>query len=339
MSAATNRGPAGAPPPPPGGWQLLALSGEITEPVSAVALGSRALVAVRGTDGQVRVFDGTCPHRGASLGLGGRHLVPEQAGVPESIVCPFHGKRIGLGADTGRLCVREHEVIESGDAVFVRLTDLPGRDLGFSAAMRGIGVTHRLVAAVTGEAAVPPELIIENAFDFTHFPQVHLVPRVAKPKVWVGSGGELNITTAFHTQAPDWEAAQGDFTSDFHARAFSPNLVVSELGSGASSRFVVTGAVPAPAGCLVRIAVAVRHGEPRETTAAIVEGSRIAFQQDLVIWNNLDLGATERLDSSDRPVLAFRAFCGSFATRPVGPGTPAPAKAAGSLTAANRGER
>lgn len=338
MSAATGRGPAVAPPPP-GGWQLLALAGEIAEPVSAVALGSRALVAVRGDDGRLRVFDGTCPHRGASLGRGGRLHVPMQAGVPESIVCPFHGKRIGLGAGTGRLCVREHEVIESGDAVFVRLSDLPGRDLGFSEAMRGIGATHRLLAAVTGEAAVPPELIIENAFDFTHFPQVHLVPRVAKPKVWIGGGGELNITTAFHTQAPDWESAQGDFTSDFHARAYSPNLVVSELGSGASSRFVVTGAVPAPAGCVVRIAVAVRPGEPPETTGAIIEGSRIAFEQDLVIWNNLDLGAQESLDSSDRPVLAFRAFCGSFATRPAEPGVPPLASAVDSLTAAGRGAR
>ena len=227
MTAATNRGPAVAPP---GGWQLLALASEVTEPVSAVALGSRALVAVRGDDGRVRVFDGACPHRGASLGHGGRLLVPENAGVAGGIVCPFHGKRIGLGAGTGRLCVREHEVIDSGEAIFVKLSDLPGRDLGFGEVMRGIGATHRLVAAVTGAAAVPPELIIENAFDFTHFPQVHLVPRVTKPKVWVGRGGELNITTAFHTQAPDWESAQGDFTSDFHARAFSPNLVVSELG-------------------------------------------------------------------------------------------------------------
>jgi phenylpropionate dioxygenase-like ring-hydroxylating dioxygenase large terminal subunit len=335
MNAATNRGPALAPPP--GGWQLLALASEITEQVSAVALGSRALVAVR-DDGRVRVFDGTCPHRGASLGHGGRLAVTGNAGVPASIVCPFHGKRIGLGAGTGRLCVREHEVIDSGEALFVRLSDLPGRDLGFAGAMKGIAATHRLVAAVTGQAAVPPELIIENAFDFTHFPQVHLVPRVAKPKVWIGAGGELNIKTAFHTQAPDWEQAKGDFTSDFHARAFSPNLVVSELGSGASSRFVVTGAVPARGGCVVRIAVAVRQNELRETTGAIVEGSQIAFQQDLVIWNNMDLSAPERLDSSDRPVLAFRAFCGSFATRPAEPGNPQPA-AAEPLAEAGRSSR
>jgi 3-ketosteroid 9alpha-monooxygenase subunit A len=311
MSAATDRGPAPAPPPP-AGWQLLALATEITGPVTGLALGSRALVAVRDeAGGTVRVFDGTCPHRGAHLGYGGR------IASRQSIICPFHGKRVGLGAGTGRLSVREHETIDCGGAIFVRLSDLTVRDLGFEQVMKSIASTHTVVAAVSGPASVPPELIIENAFDFAHFPAVHLVPRLTTPKVWLGPGGELNITTAFHTQAPDWEAVEGDFTSDFHARAFSPNLVVSELGSGAASKFVITGAVPTPAGCVARIAVAVRRGELEELARAVVEGSQIAFEQDLLIWDNLDLSAPARLDSRDAPVLAFRAFCGSFAARPA----------------------
>jgi hypothetical protein len=291
--------------------------------VTPAALGSRALVAIRGDDGKVRVFDGRCPHRGAHLGYGGR------VAGRESMFCPFHGKRIGLGAGTGRLCVREHQAIDCDGTIFVKLSDIPGRDLGFETVMHAIASTHTLVAAVTGQAGVPPELIIENAFDFMHFPTVHLIPRVARPKVWLGSDGELNITTAFHTpQAPDWETAEGDFTSDFHARAFSPHLVVSELGSGPASRFVITGAVPAPGGCVVRIAVAVRHGKQAETIGAIIEGSRIAFEQDLVIWNNLDLSAPVRLDYSDAPVLAFRTFCNSFSVHPAEPGNPRLAGAA-----------
>lgn len=305
--------------PPPGGWQLLALASEITEPVTGLALGSRALVAVRDDDGgKVRVFDGTCPHRGAHLGHGGRVVGARGAGA-RSIVCPFHGKRIGLGAGTGRLCVREHETIDCDGTIFVRLSDVPARDLGFARVVREIALTHVIVGAVLGPVGVPPELIIENAFDFSHFPTVHLIPRIATPKVWLGSDGELNITTAFHTQAPDWEAAKGDFTSDFHARAFSPHLVVSELGSGAASKFVITGAVPAPAGCVARIAIAVRHDEAAETVKAVVDGSQIAFEQDLVIWNNLDLSAPVRLDTGDAPVMAFRAFCASFTTAASAP--------------------
>jgi len=291
-----------------GGWHLLALADEVKEQVTGLALGSRALVAVREEpEGQVRVFDGTCPHRGAHLGYGGR------ATGQNAIACPFHGKRIGLGEGTGRLCVREHEVIDGGGAIFVRLADVPARDYGFARVAAHILTTHVLTGAVIGQVRVPPELIIENAFDWAHFPTVHLIRRMSRPKVWLGPEGELNITTAFHTDAPDWESAEGDFASAFHARAFSPNLVVSELGSGATSKFVFTGAVPAPTGCVARIAVAVRRGTPAATVTALVDGSKIAFDEDLLIWDHLNLGAVPRLDTSDAPVLAFRAFCSSFA--------------------------
>jgi len=318
---------------PPAGWQLLALADEITEPVTGLALGSRALVAVRGEHG-IRVFDGTCPHRGAHLGYGGR-VIGDRA-----IICPFHGKRIGLGAGTGRLCVQEHETIDGGGALFARLSDVPARDHGFAAVVRNLLSTHRIVAAMTGRAAVPPELIIENAFDFSHFPTVHLIPRLARPKVWLGGDGELNITTAFVTPAPDWETAEGEFASQFHARAFNPYLVVSELGSAASAKFVITGATPGPAAagssggppprpeCVVRIAIAVPRSEPDKAVSALIEGSKQAFKEDLPIWDNLDITAPARLDSSDAPVMAFRAFCASF--------TAAAAKAAEPLMTGTR---
>lgn len=330
MNMAIDRGSAQAPAlaAPPGGWQLLALASEVTEQVTGLALGSRALVAIRGDgDGKVRVFDGTCPHRGAHLGFGGRVT------SSTSIICPFHGKRIGLGLGTGRLCVREHETIDCDGAIFVRLGDIPARDHGFGRVMKEIFETHALVGAVVGQVSVPPELIIENAFDVSHFPTVHLIPQMDRPKVWLGDDGDLNITTAFHTQAPDWEAARGDFTSHFHARAFSPHLVVSELGSGASSKFVITGAVPTRTGCVARIAIAVRRGEPEETIRAVVDGSKIAFDQDLLVWDNLDITAPVRHDSSDAPVLAFRAFCSSFAISPAVPDSPTPLV---SLAAAGR---
>jgi 3-ketosteroid 9alpha-monooxygenase subunit A len=310
MSSPSDRGSALIPP----GWHLLALASEVTKPVTGLALGSRALVAIRDRDsGKVRVFDGTCPHRGAHLGYGGR--VTGRG----SIVCPFHGKRIGLGEGTGRLCVREHETIDCGGAIFVRLSDVPAPDRGFQRVIGDILSTCELVEAVIGEAKVPPELIIENAFDFSHFPAVHLIPRISAPKVWLGRDGELNITTAFHTQAPDWETARGTFTSHFHARAFSPYLVVSELGAGETSRFVITGAAPASAGCVARIAIAVRPGESAETVKALVEGSKIAFTQDLLVWDHLDLDAQTRLDGCDTPVVAFRAYCASFTARRAGP--------------------
>jgi 3-ketosteroid 9alpha-monooxygenase subunit A len=295
-----------APAVPHGGWHLLALGDELTEPVTGFMLGDRALVAVRG-QGALRVFDGTCPHRGAHLGHGG---VPIEG---RAIICPFHGKRIGLGDGPGRLRVREHEVLDCGGAVFVRLTDAVRGDHGFDRAMKEIIATHVVAGAVTGQVSVPPEIVIENAFDIDHFATVHLVPRLVGLAVAVGDDGELTVTTGFRTKTPPWEPGCGEVTSRFFARAFSPSLVVTELGSAGGRNVVITGATPASGGCVARIAIAVPRGSPDTVSDALIAGARHAFEQDLRVWEHLNLGAPARLDSRDTPVLAFRAFCASFA--------------------------
>jgi nitrite reductase/ring-hydroxylating ferredoxin subunit len=291
---------------PHDGWHLVALSSELTEPVSPLALGSRALVAVR-HQGSVRIYDGACPHRGAHLGYGG--VLAEGPAV----ICPFHGRRIGLGAGPGRLRVRAHDVIDCGGAVFVRLAEGGGsRDHGFAVVLKEIMATHELTGAVVGRVAVPPELVIENAFDFDHFSPVHGVSRLARPTVSFGEHGELTISTAFRTGTLRWEAAGGGVTSRFFARVFSPGVVVTELGPPESSHVVITGASPAPGGCVTRIAVGARRGVPAATVTALVDGARRAFEQDVLVWDHLVPGAAENLDARDAPVRAFRAFCATF---------------------------
>ncbi len=328
-----------------GGWYLLALGDELTEPVTGFMLGDLALAAIR-DNGRLRVFDGTCPHRGAHLGYGGR-VVQGRA-----IICPFHGKRIGLGEGPGRLRVREHEVLDCGGAVFLRLADSPRDDHGFELAMKELIATHVVASALIVPVSVPPEIVIENAFDIDHFPAVHLVPGLVGLKVEIGLDGELTITTGFRTKAPAWEAGSGEVTSRFFARAFSPNVVVTDLGTTAvpargddppeppavlppgddppeppavlppgddppeppaGRNVVITGATPASGGCVARIAIAVPHGSPDGVAAALIAGARHAFEQDLRVWEHLDLDAEARLGPRDTPVLAFRAFCASFA--------------------------
>lgn len=294
---------------PHDGWHLIALGDELTEPVTPLSLGSRALVAVRERD-TTRIFDGVCPHRGAHLGYGGV-LTDGPA-----IVCPFHGRRIGLGAGPGRLRVCEHDVVACGGAVFVRLAegDEP-RHQGLPLVLKELMGTHDITGALVGQAPVPPELVIENAFDFDHFSPVHKVARLARPTVSIGEDGELSITTAFRTGAPAWEKGGGDVTSRFYARVFSPHVVVTELGPSGSSHVVITGANPAPGGCVTRIAIGVRRGSPPATVQALVDGARRAFEQDLRIWEHLDLETAENLDARDAPVREFREFCARFAAR------------------------
>jgi phenylpropionate dioxygenase-like ring-hydroxylating dioxygenase large terminal subunit len=300
------------------GWYLAAFRSDLAEEITPLTIGEQRLVIVR--DGEdVRVFDGTCPHRGAHLGYGG-----VRAGA--CIVCPFHGKRIRLGGTT-RLSVREHRVLLAGEAIFVRLSDDPVGDRGFEQAIKEIAATRSVVAAVREDVAAPAAYIVENAFDTDHFAAVHHVPRVQAMGVHLDDGGALAIDAEFRTMLSPWitpeerDAARDEavaagrvemnFASRFYARAFSPAVVVTEFGPPGETHFVITGAVPVPGGCVARVAVAVRPDRSAQLPH-VVRGARKALAEDVVVWNHLDVNAPQRFDARDAPVLAYRDFCASF---------------------------
>jgi len=320
-----------------GGWYLLALEEELAGEVTPLALGDRALMVIRDGD-RVRIFDARCPHRGAHLGYGGVLDAGHGARGAGAVICPFHGKRIGLGTGTARLCVAEHTVISAGAALFVRLGTEPADDRGFELAIKEICAEKQVVGAFVQPVRVAPEYVIENAFDVSHFAVVHKVPKVRGMQLSTqgpgrgaqgpgrdaqgrGRGaqgpGWLGIEGEFWTKAPPWEEQTGrDFCSRFVARAVSPSLVLTELGPDGASHTVITGASPAREGCVARVAFGVRPAA-RQAVPQLVAGARRAFDQDMAVWNHLDPSAPVRLDAGDTPVLAFRQFCASFA--PLGP--------------------
>jgi 3-ketosteroid 9alpha-monooxygenase subunit A len=288
------------------GWYFLALAEELTGEITPLTVGRRALIAVREDDGRVRAFDARCPHRGAHLGYGG-----VRAG--DCIVCPFHGKRIALGSPKARRSVHEYPTLLVGEALFLRLAPTAVDDHGFEQVMREIGERQRLVGAVCQRVRVPTDVLVEDAFDVDHFARVHLVPRITGMEIKFGPAGELRIEGEFHTNAPKWEsAAGGEFASRFFARAFSPSVVVTEIGPADTASTVVTGGTPTAEGAIARVAVGMA-GARGEALDALVHGARYAIRQDLAVWDNLDLSAPAKFDSRDRQVLAFRRFCAMFA--------------------------
>ncbi|MBV9452383.1 MAG: Rieske 2Fe-2S domain-containing protein [Streptosporangiaceae bacterium] len=307
-------------PPVHSGWYLLGFDSEIGRGVTPLDIGRR-LIAVRGRD-RIRVFDATCPHRGAHLGYGGRLV--ESAGGPgqssaaaggpgqsSAVICPFHGKRIGLGGP-GRLSVAEHHVVRVGDAVFVRLSGDPAQDRGFGQVLADLAEQRIVIGALSEHVPVPPELIVENAFDAEHFSAVHLVPRVTGMEIKPGETGELVIEGEFATAPPFWEKGQAKVVhSRFVARAYSPGIVVTEVGPPDRAHVVITAASPAPGGCLARFALAIRPGQIDEF-GALAAGARHAFKQDFEVWSHLDPAVVPRLDSRDATVVAFREFCAGF---------------------------
>lgn len=301
------------------GWYLAAFESDLDGTVSPLTIGDRRLIVVRDGDA-VRVFDGTCPHRGAHLGHGG--ILDGTC-----VVCPFHGKHIRLGGDS-RLSVREHRVVRAGEAIFVRLSDDPADDRGFEQAVKEIAATRQVVPAVRAEVRAPAAYIVENAFDVDHFAAVHHVPRVRSLGVRLDDGGALAIEAEFRTLMLPWVSAEQReeareraaranvartaFASRFYARAFSPAVVVTEFGPPGASHYVITGAVPVDGGCIARVAVGVLP-ECAAQLPHLVDGARKALHEDLVVWNHLDVHAPQRFDTRDGPVLAFRDFCASFA--------------------------
>jgi hypothetical protein len=159
---------------------------------------------------------------------------------------------------------------------------------------------------------VPPELVLENAFDVEHFSGVHGIPRVTGMQVKPGLHGELVISGEFTTRRPSWQAGGDELVvSRYHDRAFSPTIVIGELGPADRSAVVISAASPAPGGCIARIVVAVRSGQLDEFSD-FAAGTRYAIEQDVKIWSNLDLTIVPKLDATDAAVVAFRQFCAEF---------------------------
>lgn len=289
------------------GWHLAAHLDELPGEITPLSVGSQALIAVR--DGaSVRIFDGTCPHRGAHLGFGGRL-------VRDCVICPFHGKAIHLGERAApRYGVAEHPTLVAGQAVFVRLG---AEDRGFTAALDTILDGRVVSACARYEVSVPGELVIENAFDVDHFVAVHATAR-AEMVVVSSTAGELAADGRLHYRPrPDMDLADAGHRSLFLARAYSPTLVASEIGQPGSSHVVITGTVPTPTGCTARVVYAVRRrpdGAPPHPAmvAALKAGGDDAFAEDQLVWEHLDPDAPARFDARDSAVLAFRRFCAAF---------------------------
>lgn len=294
------------------GWHLRAFAEDLTEGVTAVDIGRHRLVAVR-NDEEVRVFDATCPHRGAHLGHGGRledgHLL-----------CPFHGRAVRLGGEADGASayqVAEHQSLMADDALFIRLAG--GPDNGFAAALAGLTQSHTIRAGFRVELPVEGSIVIENAFDPEHFDTVHDVSRVPDMDPYVGPAGELDVDSTLNTPGRvSWEG-EGPVASayGFWARAYSPSLVLTRVGPDERSPFFFTGTTPSADGCVARVAVAIpNRDDGREHSplyvAGLVAGSIEAFQQDTPVWANLAKDFVPRFDARDRAVRAFRAFVEGF---------------------------
>lgn len=292
------------------GWFQVAFELEIPEGLSAVSIGNQRLILLRVGE-KLRAFAGDCPHRGASLACGGRLL------HDDSIICPFHGYRIGLGKINKNLfSVQEYPLLSFGGMVFVQISSDP-YDKGWPQYAERFVAENVFINGFELRIQAPMETVIENAFDQHHFFAVHGIP-TDHFEVHHGEFGELIVKSTFYlptiaSESNNKEAA----ATQYRAIVISPGLSAVEL-KGTSNYMVITGATDIGNGeCIIRLTLAFPKSQfgdavPAEVYEPLLKHSRRGLEQDQVIWESLTSSIIPDWTLDDASVLTFFKFCETF---------------------------
>jgi nitrite reductase/ring-hydroxylating ferredoxin subunit len=295
------------------GWYQVAFERELERELTPIALGSLELVAVT-TGGGPALYSAYCPHRGAHLGHGGRL-------DGDAVVCPFHGRRIGLGeAGDDGFRLRAYRTLAVGGLVFALLDE--ALDRGFAEHFSALESSHYLVPGFTLRVRTRPELVIENALDQRHFSEVHGLAEIPALEPMESRGGELAVRVRLATPRPNaWQTPDAR-SVELGLRIFSPNLCVTEIGGEPLPTYVITAATPEPDGeCRIRVSVAVPPGADGgnpdlEPVRTLLRDSRTAIEQDAEVWRHLAPGGApvrpDRMVPGDELVARYYAFCREF---------------------------
>lgn len=292
------------------GWHQVGFERDVA-PITASTLGDLPLLLAR-RDAGISVFDGTCPHRGADLGHGG-------CLDGDAVICPFHGLRISLGGGDD-LSVAERDSLCIGGLIFT--LSAPEDDRGYRAYIMARERENFVVPGFAMHVDTPAALVIENAFDAAHFRPVHRILNEPDFEVALSPGGPLEARGTFVVPPSRWQQGPAGAAIEVRvvARAFSPGLVVTEMG-GAAPYSVLTAATPEGSegkACEIRLSLIVPPDASGAAPSAqaceyLLRQSRSGLEADRRIWERLRPPARLRLTARDRAVEAFAAFCAQFA--------------------------
>lgn len=292
------------------GWYKLAFERDLSQDLTPAAIGSRRLVIGR-TEQGIRVFDADCPHRGAHLAYGGKL-------DRNAVICPFHHYRIGIGRGTvGDFQAQEYETLVLGGVIFIRLSD--SHDNGFAAFIQQINETHTINPGFVMEIKCPPEIIIENGFDKTHFRPVHGID-ADKFIIQTDENGSFNIQTIFYNRVQ--EAVSGGpagrvMEMPIQVNAFSPFLSVSQVG-GRMPMVFITSVNPIGENLTrLRFSLALAkkvYGDPvpERVLHSLLQSNQSGIQYDQIIWENMSHTSQAHYTSQDAAILEYQKFCERF---------------------------
>lgn len=214
--------------------------------------------------------------------------------------------------------MREFPLLGYGGLLFVRLSD--EHENGLEAFLDDLAEDHFFVPGFAMTVKAPAPMVIENAFDESHFRPVHGVSNEPEFTIRPSEHGEFAVEGMFEVAPSPWQRSgngEANVTAPFVARAFSPHLVISELG-GSHPYVVITGATPVDEQyTLVRVSLAVppeADGTPPEAELCryLLRQSESGIATDATIWEHLSFDVDPSLSPQDTAVVEFERFCERF---------------------------
>jgi 3-ketosteroid 9alpha-monooxygenase subunit A len=295
----------------PRGWFMVARSDEVG-PTTAVPLFffSRKLVAFRAPDGAPSILDAICPHLGAHLAFGG---IVDGGGIR----CPFHHWRYGPDGKCNdipyndrippRARLRAYPTREINGNIFAWYDCDEGEPDYQLPTLQEFGdPAWKRWTLLRQDIATVPNEIIDNIADKAHFPVVHF-SRISEFKTeFVGHRAYQHAFNHHETLAAE---PGGDLrsTATYHGPGFLLTLLEGHLPSW----MLVCNTPIDGTHVAVWCGAMVRTHDPQvaEDYEAL---SRVAFLQDVQIWENKASAPRPLLVANDGPILQARAWYEQF---------------------------
>ena len=305
-------------PAVPDGWFSIAASEDIeVGQVGTLQYLNRELVAFRGEDGAVRVFDAHCPHLGAHLGVGGRVC-------GDGIVCPFHGWRFDgegrvvevprLDRQPPRVSAGTWDVRECNGRIFV-WAHAAGKDPEYEVTRyRDDGTEWTPWRVNTYRVRIGLQDLTENIIDRSHFLTVHdMVPPDDHRFEVSFEGPRMVVDQNIKVTAVSDEG--------YEVRALTttcgPGIVAVEVREGPIEMLTYITQTPVDDEMTeIIIQFSMKALEDEALTASVAELNdhitNLQFTQDVPIWENKIYRDRPPLTRVDGPVAQYRRWFRQF---------------------------
>ncbi len=305
-------------PSVPDGWFGIGASEDVgVGQVATLHYFGEELVAFRGEDGNVRVFEAYCPHLGAHLGFGGTVC-------GEGISCPFHGWRFDgdgllaevprLGRRPPRVAARAWDVCERNGRIFV-WHHARGAPPGYEVrAYREDAASWTPWRVDTHRVRVHVQDLTENIIDRSHFLRVH---DMAPPE-------EDQFEVAFHGHSMVVDqrirvtaVSRSGVEVQTRTTTCGPGIVAVEVKEGPLDMLTYITQTPVDEEMTeVTISFSMRALEDEEFTATVSElnarTTNEQFAQDVPIWEHKIYRTRPVLTGVDGPVAQYRRWFRQF---------------------------